>query len=419
MPTDRKEVFSFHHAQRRSMSNAPFKIAFWVMSLAFGLTVLLTGLKPEEIRSALNSDRRLTDQEEELGTEQAYWDSEQVVSAVHRVDTDEPLPEQPASNAPFVHPQPFPESGVQPAATSKLKTAAVDLNQQREFPVAKPIQVASSDPDLALGLEPVVSSEEGPIVPIPDKQFAERSQAGGEAFNPMMVQRPVPPPVDVAASPRRMSLTDEVTLLKEEILRLRLLETRRELDVVRRDKVEREIELVEFELTQLNEQISTLKNRTDQVAASSESIAVAEEPTSIAAEAPVQEESAESKLPIEAVDAPAPPSQLTETNNEQADEPESDETLRESVINVVEAEDGETYSFEFQDASIIEVLQLLASRSGRKIVLEKEIDGTYSGSFPETTAEQAFASVIKANHFGLSYRGSYTLVRAHRDPKIR
>ena len=201
------------------MSNAPFKIAFWVMCLAFGLTVLLTGLKPEAIRSALNPEVQM--EEEEIANQEFSSDfitSEEETSV----------------------------TGDNSFARSKLR----------------PIQVASADIDAPLGITDNTSSVD-----------LDRFSFDTESIHPSTIQSPyeeeiqilVPEPAESYSSDTQEDVEHEVTRLKKKVLRLQLARANRELEDIQRETEQQEVERVESQLKQLREQIEGLKKQRSEI----------------------------------------------------------------------------------------------------------------------------------------------------------
>lgn len=388
------------------MSNAPLKIAFWVMSLAFGLTILLTGLKPEEIRTALNPPQNENSEETE---------AEATPELAFEFANNESPPQQPVTQPAVlsrdVESRPLAthdDSRALHAATKHLPaqvptwagmdepTVAVRTRATTMKPLVEPktwhgIRVASADLDGSLGLEDRRDEIAEPILPIPDKRFSAVQRTPSE--KKLSIPVPEPHPSFFPVPPT--ALSEEVDQLKSEVLRLKLIETRHQFDELRRDKVHEEFARVEDELRQLNEEITQFRivdapvvARTDQHPKVAAPVATAELSDRVETAEPLQTFEFTNKNP-------------------------------EPVIEVIPSEKREAFDFRFKDAEVGDVLKILGAQAGRKVVLSPDVSGTFSGDFSETSPNQAFAAVIKANQFGLSFRGDYILVRGTRDAKIR
>lgn len=335
------------------MSNAPFKIAFWVMSLAFGLTVLLTGLKPEEIRSALNPDLQTEEQE-----------SEQFESSLANSNPAYPDHSRSHSND-----------------SQRLNTA--------HQTVARPIRVASADLDSSLGLTDESSSSE-------PERFAFAPEASQSQTIPSPhaeeIQILVPDPVETHNYYPQAGIDDDVAQLKKKVLRLQLAHAHRELEEIRRETERQEVARVEHDLTLLNKQIGDLK----------------------ALQAAVQKSVTHS------------PKYQSNQSNSVTPEPvpvalaESERVAEvESRIEVSAGTKENTYSFQFENANIHDVLKSLAGRADWNIVIRPDVEGTFSGNFENAAPDQAFATIIKLHNFGVSFRGDHVLVRGHKDARVR
>ncbi len=339
------------------MSNAPFKIAFWVMSLAFGLTVLLTGLKPEEIRSALNPDLQI----EEQG-------SPEFESSVAKLDSVSP-------------------------DHSRSQSSYSQRNNTAPQTEPRPIRVASADLDGSLGLTDESPSSE-----------PERFAFTPEATQSATVQLPheeeiqilVPDPVESLNYYPRESVGNDVVHLKKKVLRLQLAHAHRELEDIRRKTEQQEVERVERELKLLKKQIGDLKEQQNAVQGTAMTPA-----------------SSEIKIPEQPTLEPMP-----EPMHVAFAEPERVTEL-ESRIEVTAGTKEKTFSFRFENANIHDVLKTLAERADWNIVIHSEVEGTFSGNFENAAPKQAFASVIKLHSFGVSFRGDHVLVRGQKDARVR
>ncbi len=347
------------------MSNAPFKIAFWVMSLAFVLTVLLTGLKPEAIRAALNPKLRM--QEEEIANQDFFpeFDSPQgdtLVADVNPVTIDGTL-----------------------ASSDLLVEASTGL---------RPIRVASADIDAPLGITDGAKPVE-----------LDRFSFASNVAQPSAIQSPheeeiqilVPDPVETYSYHSQSSVDDDVAQLKKHVLRLQLARARRELEDIRRETERQEVERVEFELKQLRNQIGSLKKQ--RFEAQEVATACVEDQISIP----------ELEIPASVTPEPMP---VVYVAPEQVVEPES-------RIEVTAGTKENSYSFHFENADIHDVLETLATRAGWNVVIRPDVKGTFTSIFENATPDQAFATVIKLHSYGVSFRGDYVLVRAHKDARIR
>jgi len=359
---DKEDIYSFLFPRVNSlMSNAPFKIAFWVMSLAFGLTVLLTGLKPEEIRSALNPKLRI--QQEELAHQEFFLEDDS-----------------------FEHDFPAAEIKSITADDSFLKSS----NSVEAPSGLRPIRVASADINGSLGL----TNETSPIEPDRFSFASEEPQsATAQVPHEKEIQILVPDPVKAYGDRFQPSVADDVAQLKKKILRLRLANAHREFEDLRRENEQQEVERVETELDRLREQIADLKKQR---------LEVQEAVTSSVEEQPPLPE-----LIIPDSITPEPmPVALTEPDHViyQVDGPESRIEVSEGV--------------KVENADIHDVLKTLAAQAGWNVVIRSDVEGTFSGSFEDAVPDQAFATVIKLQNFGISLRGDYVLVRARKDSQI-
>lgn len=363
------------------MSNAPFKIAFWMMSFAFGLTILLVGLKPEEIRFALNPSQRPQPSSE---NENDVNVAAEFDNRLGTVDSENSVANAPLS-VPEAVPQRVNDSQFLPTPTNG-DHAFIRTN------APKPIRVASADIEAPLGIGSSEVEETSILVPVPDARFAY-----SDSSSKLALKKPVPDPVDVSSRYTQLSLNDEITELKGNVLRLKLAQTRQEFEEVRRAHVKDEFKHVQNELNQLKEQIQEFKQLR---------LAISEESNEVPAVKKYERSVSEVAQADETADQPlGSDSQEIETH--------------ESIIKVTPSETENVYHFHFEHAKINEVLQTLGKYGGRTVVLSSGITGTFTGEFKETSPNQAFASVIKANKFGLSFRGDHILVRAERDPNIR
>lgn len=367
------------------MSNAPFKIAFWMMSLAFGLTILMVGLNPEEIRFALNPDKRIPVenefeilQEEEIATASQNQNVSEVPSPFEKIDDFETIALKPLDasgnreNSPTLVSQP-----------NKTKFDN-GLNQ---------VRVASADVNAPLGLSSEVVEEKTILVPIPDQRFAysDRAHLAPE------VSKPVPDPVELPAR-YQVSLNDEIAELKGHVLRLKLAEARKEFEALRRSQVQSDFEQVQAELDSLKQQIEEFKVSQSPIIAPDD-----------------EDEKAEVKK-YERTETETEQSSVTDLQLTSGEVAEADSN---AVIEVTPTETENLFNFRFEAAPIGEVLETLGKHGGRTIVLSSGIEGRFDGEFKQMTPNRAFAAVIKAKQLGLSFRGDYVLVRAERDPRIR
>lgn len=375
------------------MSNAPFKIAFWVMGLAFCLTVVLTALKPEEIRLAMISRRTAENRSVAADTES---------------QASLPLADQRAMSSESATTTEFMAENVQ-QPTRSIPAIVTDAQG------TSPIRVASANLDAQWSQSgpPSIIEATTPATPFDSPSVTAKTT---EAEIEILVPEPIPSPTP--ATPNDMST--EVNELRREVLRFQLAEARREFDTVRRDYNRQEVEQVEQELAELKQQIAELRdkrltlNLQSQTADEVENppIAPIPDPRFLAQQLIAQasqetlqrskEESQPTKIALEPVIA---------TN-----EPDT-KTVR--TIEVTPGKTSSTYSFLFEDAAIQDVLKSVAERAGWKIVIEPEIDGEFSGRFEQVDPQQAFAAIIKSKGFGLSFRGDYVLVRSHKDARIR
>lgn len=376
------------------MSNAPFKIAFWMMSLAFALTVILASLKPQEIRQALNR---------QPAAETANPFDHQVESSQGAIAFVEPAEERVQSKS-------------VPAETNKtlvkqqsvVTTPTIAMSDFSKVPQrsAQLVRVASADPDLPLVLTQEECLAEAPLVPIPDQRFAYSDQ---EAAPELKI--PVPEPIDIVKI-QHASATPQVSELRGEVVSLQLADAKRQIEELRQEQTRSQLEQLKQDLLELRQQMQRSDLASESSTERTISVAKVVEPQE---EQPERYQRSEESLAVSAdVQKDEKESSLDYGSHEKVSK-----VNHESVVEVSEGESQETFNFRFEHVSIKEVLMTLGKYGGRRVVLSSDIEGTFSGEFPNTTANQAFAAVIKANQFGLSFRGDYVLVRSHRDPKIR
>ncbi|MBT5021150.1 MAG: hypothetical protein HON04_20655 [Planctomicrobium sp.] len=365
------------------MSNAPFKIAFWMMSFAFGLTILLVGLKPEEIRFALNPSMR-----PQISPENKYEENVNVTAKIeNRLGTTGSV------KSVAIAPLSIPEAKPQHVGESQL--LPTPSNEYYSFVQAnepKPIRVASADMNAPLGIGTPEIEETSILVPIPDARFVY-----SDSSSKLALKKPVPNPVDVSSMRYQVSLNDEIAELKGHVLRLKLAQTRQDFEEVRRFHVKDDFKQVQAELDELKEQIQEFKQLRSAIV-----------------------EDFRETSEVQKYERSEPVIVQAENKTGQSEFSDSQEIVnRESIIKVTPSETENIFHFHFENAKINEVLQTLGKYGGRTVVLSSGVTGTFTGEFKETTPNQAFASVIKANQFGLSFRGDHILVRAERDPNIR
>ncbi|WP_417847769.1 hypothetical protein [Thalassoglobus sp.] len=380
------------------MSNAPFKIAFWVMSLAFGLTVLLTGLKPEEIRNALNSQGKAR---HELKTSEEELSDSPAIAQRHQEELQfDPAPSPDRQKLTAASFEPLPAEAT---LTQSSQQSSQSSQQSSLSPTPSPIRIASADVNASLGMSSNAPTEQiRELTPIPDREFQYAATRPIEHHREILV----PEPVAIPKRADREAMDHEVHHLKKEILQFRLAEARREIEELRRHEQRTEVERVESELKELREDIAELKRLRNKV---NENL-----PTQATAETTTKQQDVIPAAPVETIK----PVEMTEVVIE-AKEPEQSHEETSSAIEVTAGSKDDTYIFKFENAEIRDVLTTISKYAGRKVVIRPDVEGTFTGHFEETSAVQAFAAVIKANNFGVSFLGDYVLVRSHRDPKIR
>ncbi|QDT34467.1 hypothetical protein Mal48_37270 [Thalassoglobus polymorphus] len=373
------------------------------MSLAFGLTVLLTGLKPEEIRNALNSQNK---SRHELKTsEEELTDAPVIAQRPQEEFKFDPAPSpdrQKTTAAPF---EPLPgestltQSSQQPSQNSETSSLS---------PTPSPIRIASADVNASLGMssnEPTEQIRE--LTPIPDREFQYAATRPIEHHREILV----PEPVAIPKRATRESMDHEVHHLKKEILHFRLAEARREIEDLRRDEQRTEVERVESELKKLREDIAELKKLRNEA---NENLATQVKAEQVTDETFTKQQDVTPTAPVETIK----PVEMTEVviETQELEQPLEEKS---STIEVTAGSKDDTYIFKFENAEVRDVLTTISKYAGRKVVIRPDVEGTFTGHFEETSAVQAFAAVIKANNFGVSFLGDYVLVRSHRDPKIR
>ena len=347
------------------MSNAPFKIAFWVMSLAFGLTVLLTGLKPEAIRSALNPKLRL--EEEELAHRELFpeFGADEDGASLNEVNV---------------------------ASTNRFRMSLIHPGEETFS--KKPIRVASADPNASLGFTEETLPVESDQVSYANDSAPSRTHRSPHEEEIHIL---VPDPVDVSRHRSQPRISDEVVQLKRQVLRLQLARAQNELQVIQRIAQQEEVERVEKELKQLRAQIREFQEQRHAIQDADKSS--------------TEEQSSAPKLEIPASVTPEPmPIPYVESENFVKTEPK---------IEVTAGTREKTFSFYFENADIHDVLETLAERAGWKIVIHSEVQGEFSGNLENVAPKQAFATVIRLHGFGVSFRGDHVLVHDHKTARNR
>lgn len=375
------------------MSNAPFKIAFWVMGLAFCLTVVLTALKPEEIRLAMNARRT----------------AENLSDSAH-AESLEPLPriDQHAMSSESVTTTEFMAENIKPPTLS-IPAPVTDAQGN------SPIRVASANLDAKW-----FQSGPTPII----KDVSPATPSADSSINPQTTEAEieilVPEPISSTHPATPGNINTEVNDLRREVLRLQLAEARREFEAVRRDYHRQEVEQVGQELAELKLQIEELRDKRLALNLQSQTTNADDNPPIEPIPDPrflAQQVIAQASQ--ETLERSKKESQPTKIALETATATKEITTKLATTIEVTPGKTPSTYSFLFEHAAIQDVLKSVADRAGWKIVIEPEIDGLFSGRFEQVDPQQAFAAIIKSKGFGLSFRGDYVLVRSHKDARIR
>lgn len=371
------------------MSNTPFKIAFWVMCLAFGLTVLLTGLKPEEIRAALNPE----------ATQPRLFDSRLQFNGIEETTT---LPAQTS----------YPK--LSSSAATRM-SAPMDTTPPAAVPpasAAAPFRIALSGPLPKLpATTESTSQSSSPSMPPAFQHNAEPvTQRPAPRATP--VERLVPTPMEYLD---HEATAADVVKIQREIHEMRLADVRRELEDLKQERRQIEADQIREQLTKIQEDVRQLTKR--QAASLPgervERPRLPEIPIQIRIAAAGANETVAQLPPPPVVDQmPIQPLIAADDVNVPNDPPET-------TFEISTTPDSEFIDCEFENADIRDVLQQLGSHAGWRIVVEKAITGTYDGEFHQLPADQAFVSVIKANNFGVSFRGNYVFVRAKKDARIR
>lgn|GEM_PF-6462607 len=78
-----------------------------------------------------------------------------------------------------------------------------------------------------------------------------------------------------------------------------------------------------------------------------------------------------------------------------------------------------TWTFHFNKTPLPIVLRLLGDQAGSSILVEPEIDGTFTGEFFDADPAQVLAMVVKAHRFSVSRRGGYLLIGIRDDAGAR
>lgn len=344
------------------------------MLLAFSLTVLLSGLNPDDIRVALNPNLKRSDKQLDRPTD----------LKLGLASTETPVAPSPDS---------MPVAGKTP---SKHSSAALDRSASPYYPsltelptepeftaptvgARVPLKVASitSEPSEAT-TERAVSDEHSSLKgnSQKDRPATDEHALGTFEFSEVSVKN----------DGRRVStLPEEIAELRGDLLQTRLDEARRELNLLKEFTEIEEAKRFQAEIDQVRQAIQELRQH--HLAVSRELI-IFDDGT----------ESGPQHSPAGDV-APSPEGSSQQTT---------------PVIEVTDGSTPEHFNFTFANVDIRRALEVVCFHTRRKVVIDSEIEGEFSGEFLDADPHQAFASLIHAQGFGLTAKGDYIHVHKTR-----
>lgn len=460
------------------MQNAPLKVACWVMVLAFAMTVVLTSITPRSPRVAANrvaapQEKNVTDSftEGSVNSTPEAWVPEPVTAADSRAHQVTPeiianydkqalvsLLQEQATAAPSpvrVASRDFAEIPVEtaPQAVVEVSGIATPPEPDQQSPLCQLPQTPLAADAFPLAEMPATAAEQPavPSKPYPTPPTGELSQHGRtqpisvflvpehpEPSDSADYNAPVPEPVDLPALGASLHIEQELQNLQRELQAYQLEQARREFETLKHLQSQRSLEQVNDEIRQLHAQLKSLKrsfSNAETLADSGESIAAPNPPC------PPAEETSASTAEVAAVPVPSRStaetrvasltgnpfqsednSTLVEASEHLESPPASgSKSSREStsISKIEAASQTGMYHFEFQNAELQEVLVEVGKLAGWNITCLPDVQGVCTVRLTETEPRQAFATLIKLHGLGLSYRGSFLLVRGERSPHLR
>ena len=335
------------------------------MLVAFTLTVVLAGMNPEDVREALTSRLAENNKGNQLTNESApveNWRPEKGTAVSGRaaeLGTD--------NNSTLVS-----------SGNSSAKPAFDHVGEQERTstPSIQPRQfrVASAAIETSLGLHDQMAWNEDPAT----ASTSNKPLQAPTAFQ-SGVEIDVPEPPETAKQDESASVSQDIARLREDLLKVSLTEARRELELLREFAEIEEAKRLQAEIDEVRQAIHDLRNRHEEI---TKGLTVAPEVA---------------KPEIE------PPKR---TPNAKA--------VSDPVIEVTDGRTPQQFNFHFQNVEIRRVLEVICYHTRRKVVIDADIQGTFTGEFLDADPHQAFASLIHAHGFGLTSKGDYILVRKSR-----
>ena len=387
------------------MPNTAFRVSFWVLCIAFGLTIVAALSRPEEIRLALAEQRRQPQADPSAPQLAAVPDSAPDVQPeslpevdlgssvdIRRVATapsipvaEEPAPvsKTPSESRPV--PEPYYPSSIAEARPSESipvrgpeSTTTIDqpIPIRDATPTPAPgtprLRIASSNPDQSLGLTSPrgarpMPTQEGPALPPPSTPVNDSNLAE--------LTVPVPDPFESDTAPGQAAVDLEIDALRANVQRLRVAHLENILNDAWRD--ERKLETVrrERDLGEIRAEIHLL--RTELNGALEEAHTAR---TSTAREA-----------------------QIASTE-------ETSKSSKPSAVRIQQGSAPDTLTFQFEEAPLSNVFRILGEHAGWTVLVEPSVSGTFSGELRDVSAEQAFAVMLKNHRCQLTRRGTFLLV---------
>ena len=378
------------------MSHSTFKTAFWTMLLAFSLTILLTGLKPREIRQAAR-DAETSDESPSRNPDVAQRSKRQSQKSLSQASPifEERLPQIPSehsasdlaeSSEDFLTASRQGQFEAVKAPLPPPMTGTRDSTPEKNKDVPfRPFRVASSDENQTLGLTdvslPKRSLTRGPLL-APSSITVDQTK---DLANRQDIVVPDPP--GRIESDSAELVAKGVSELRQNVLKLRLAEAERELRQFREFSEIEEAKRLRSEIDRLRSSIEELRKKQAKLKLDLAYVPVATQLVPASASSEPQSPVEEKPIAIEA----------TPRN-----------------IDVTPGETDGHIDFRFENVEIRRALEVISYHAKRRIVVEPEIEGRFTGELLDMEPKQAFATFIHTHGFGLSPKGSYLLVRRHR-----